>query len=273
MLDLVASRALRGPRGLRLLVPILDIANHAPEETGGGYFEVDMEEQEVRLRVGGRGAAEGEEVFLDYGGGKSSDDFLMFHGFVPDRCPSDSLVLDISSEQEAGGGGGSDNDDRLRPQLPGEVGDEAECTEKRRQLERTVASCEKNSRRVIVSWTSLAQRGHRLTLPPSGHPDPSVRRECEKLLSSFPSTLRQDSAALMMMMAAESMNSRCNEEGGEGRNDDNDDVCRRLSSRQKRARQREITALEYRVAKKALLLAAAGSSSPSIEGESAFEQC
>lgn len=95
MLDLVCSRTLKGRSGSRQLVPVMDIANHAPSETGGGHFQV-VENDAVYLIAGSRGVNAGEPVLMDYGG-RSVDDFLMHYGFVPDRCLSDCVLVPIEA--------------------------------------------------------------------------------------------------------------------------------------------------------------------------------
>ncbi|KAJ1459617.1 hypothetical protein M885DRAFT_510768 [Pelagophyceae sp. CCMP2097] len=94
-LDLACSRALRCGDTL-LLVPLLDMANHASEAEGGGFYECDGDH--VNLRVGARGAKAGEEVTLSYGD-RESDHFLLHHGFVP-AAPNrrDSATLDGGGE-------------------------------------------------------------------------------------------------------------------------------------------------------------------------------
>ena len=89
-LDLVCSRTLKGRDGSRQLVPLMDIANHAPAEAGGGHFVVDQ--GAVYLMAGNRGVSPGEAVTLDYGG-RSVQDFLLHYGFVPDRCFSDTISI------------------------------------------------------------------------------------------------------------------------------------------------------------------------------------
>mmetsp|Transcript_59533 Transcript_59533/g.176558 ORF Transcript_59533/g.176558 Transcript_59533/m.176558 type:complete len:370 (-) Transcript_59533:460-1569(-) len=91
-LDLVCSRTLKGTDGSRNLVPLIDNANHAPSEAGGGYFR--LEEGAISLVVGRKGADVGEPVTLDYGS-RPVDDFLMHYGFVPDRCMSDSVMVTL----------------------------------------------------------------------------------------------------------------------------------------------------------------------------------
>jgi len=96
-LDLVCSRTLKGRDGSRNLVPLIDNANHAPSEAGGGSFVVDSDS--ISLLVGNRGAKAGQAVTLDYGG-RRSEDYLLHYGFVPDRCPSDSIIVPLGGENE-----------------------------------------------------------------------------------------------------------------------------------------------------------------------------
>ena len=94
MIDLVCSRTLRGRDGSRQMVPLIDMANHAPTETGGGHFSVD-EIGNVALIVGSRGVEKGQPVTLDYGA-RRVEDFLLHYGFVPHRCSSDSVLVKSS---------------------------------------------------------------------------------------------------------------------------------------------------------------------------------
>lgn len=95
-LDLVCSRTLKGCDGSRQLVPLIDIANHAPSEAGGGRFVVDREA--VYLLAGCRGIQEGQAVTLDYGA-RTVDDFLLHYGFVPHRCVSDSVSVNVGDAE------------------------------------------------------------------------------------------------------------------------------------------------------------------------------
>jgi hypothetical protein len=78
------------------MVPLIDMANHAPSEAGGGYFSVD-DLGNVALVVGRRGVNEGEAVTMDYGA-RTVDDFLHHYGFVPNRCDSDSVQVNVDDE-------------------------------------------------------------------------------------------------------------------------------------------------------------------------------
>lgn len=99
-LDLVCSRTLKGGGGggggRRQLVPLIDLANHATREQGGGQFRV-LQDGTVQLLVGERAIPPGHAVTLDYGA-RNVDDFLLHYGFVPDRCYSDSVSLLIHRE-------------------------------------------------------------------------------------------------------------------------------------------------------------------------------
>ena len=96
MLDLVCSRTLRGRDGSRQLVPLIDMANHAPEEAGGGHFAID-EKGNVALIVGRKGIDEGQPVTMDYGA-RTVEEFLLHYGFVPDRCSSDIVHVERDGE-------------------------------------------------------------------------------------------------------------------------------------------------------------------------------
>ena len=78
-LDLVCSRTLRC--GDRLCaVPLLDMANHKARDEGGGTFRCRGEG--IVLEAGDRGAAAGDELFLDYGA-RPNEDWLLHYGFLP----------------------------------------------------------------------------------------------------------------------------------------------------------------------------------------------
>ena len=101
MLDLVCSRTLVRGRNQpsscqRMLVPLIDIANHVPLEAGGGEFKVDHEAVYLFAGIGGIDA--GQPVTLDYGP-RTVEDFLLHYGFVPDRCWSDSVNVDVDVDQ------------------------------------------------------------------------------------------------------------------------------------------------------------------------------
>lgn len=97
MLGLVCSRTLMGRDGSRQLVPLIDIANHSPQEAGGGHFKVDSEA--VYLLAGNRGVQEGQAITMDYGA-RATDHFLLHYGFVPNRCASDSATVKLRDKRE-----------------------------------------------------------------------------------------------------------------------------------------------------------------------------
>jgi hypothetical protein len=97
MLDLVCSRTLKGRDNSRQLVPLIDIANHAPSEAGGGEFKV-VDHDAVYLFAGLRGVDAGQAVTLDYGG-RTMEDFLLHYGFVPERCGSDTVSVGVGVDQ------------------------------------------------------------------------------------------------------------------------------------------------------------------------------
>jgi hypothetical protein len=97
MLGLVCSRTLMGRDGSRQLVPLIDIANHSPQEAGGGYFKVDSDA--VYLIAGNRGVQEGQAITMDYGA-RATDHFLLHYGFVPNRCASDSATVELDDTRK-----------------------------------------------------------------------------------------------------------------------------------------------------------------------------
>lgn len=92
-LDLTCSRTIRLGDSV-MLVPLLDMANHASEEEGGGYFE--RQEDSICLRVGERGVPKGQEVTMDYGS-RSNEDWLLHYGFLPCRNGVESVTLPDSN--------------------------------------------------------------------------------------------------------------------------------------------------------------------------------
>lgn len=80
----------------RVLVPLGDMINHAPE--GGGRnavwsFEDGVEgEGKAMVFRAAREIAAGEEVLADYGH-KSCDHLFLYYGFVPSCMPNDSVPL------------------------------------------------------------------------------------------------------------------------------------------------------------------------------------
>lgn len=90
-LDLVCSRTIRIGEEL-LLVPWLDLANHASCLQGGGYYACDGSTGNICLITGARPIRQGDEIRLDYGA-RPNFHFLLYYGFVPDRNPADSTLL------------------------------------------------------------------------------------------------------------------------------------------------------------------------------------
>ena len=88
-LDLVCSRTIRCGNDL-LLVPLLDMANHASQAEGGGYYKRDG--ADICLMVGERGVKLGEEVTLDYGQ-RQNKDWIIHYGFLPSRNTIESVTL------------------------------------------------------------------------------------------------------------------------------------------------------------------------------------
>lgn len=95
--ELACSRVVgaRGDNGRRseklLLVPVLDMANHAPSI--GGQLEFDQDTGDVSL-VTKTNLAEGDEILLDYGE-RPNDEFLLQYGFVPFHNPSDDVPVTL----------------------------------------------------------------------------------------------------------------------------------------------------------------------------------
>lgn len=90
-LDLVSSRTIRVGDQL-LLVPYLDMANHASADEGGGYYAYDDSRDEICLVTGNRKVCRGEEVLLDYGD-RANADWIIHYGFLPNRNTADKVLL------------------------------------------------------------------------------------------------------------------------------------------------------------------------------------
>ena len=91
-LDLVCSRTIRIGKKL-MLVPLLDMANHASRQQGGGFYKLDG--SNVCLVAGERGIRKGNEVTLDYGT-RTNEDWLIHYGFLPDRNLAETILLPSS---------------------------------------------------------------------------------------------------------------------------------------------------------------------------------
>ena len=97
-LDLVSSRTIRCGSKF-MLVPFLDMANHASRDEGGGFYKIidakgplGTRKKEIALKVGDRGINVGDEVLLDYGD-RNNDEWLLYYGFLPNRNSAESLIL------------------------------------------------------------------------------------------------------------------------------------------------------------------------------------
>lgn len=90
-IDLVSSRTIRCGSKF-MLVPFLDMANHASRNQGGGYFQLCDNNEMIELRIGDRGVRAGDEVCLDYGD-RTNEEWLIHYGFLPDRNSVESVSL------------------------------------------------------------------------------------------------------------------------------------------------------------------------------------
>lgn len=112
----------RGGIGVRMLVPLIDMLNHAgdtlpnstqdpPMSSSSGSNSQAVAADNVRwdivTKIGGdhimvltatRDCIAGEEMFLSYGE-RSNDDFFLYYGFVPQRNYHDNVVLFESIEE------------------------------------------------------------------------------------------------------------------------------------------------------------------------------
>ena len=94
-LDLVCSRTIRCGNDL-MLVPLLDMANHASQEENGGYYKRDG--CDICLMVGERGVKIGEEITLDYGQ-RQNKDWIIHYGFIPTRNNIEYVTLPKSGKR------------------------------------------------------------------------------------------------------------------------------------------------------------------------------
>ena len=98
-LDLVSSRTIRCGNFF-MLVPFLDMANHASQDQGGDYYVLEKSADgkgtdHIALKAGERGVTAGSEVCLDYGE-RSNEEWLIHYGFLPDRNTAESVLLPTS---------------------------------------------------------------------------------------------------------------------------------------------------------------------------------
>jgi hypothetical protein len=89
-LALICSRTLEAGSESRMLVPLLDNANHASKADGGGHFLLGS--GSIALFVGEQGAKKGEAVTLDYGA-RSAEEYAIHYGFVPEDCIGDTISI------------------------------------------------------------------------------------------------------------------------------------------------------------------------------------
>ncbi|CAG9467818.1 unnamed protein product [Pedinophyceae sp. YPF-701] len=103
------------PGGGPALLPWLDMANHAPAGADAPaqgpfaltprrgsipdnrYFEYDASSSAVLLRAPTRGLRGGDELTIDYGGGKTQLDMLLLYGFLP-RAGSEGAQAPLPSD-------------------------------------------------------------------------------------------------------------------------------------------------------------------------------
>lgn len=85
----------RSPRVLRVLVPYLDLANHAADGGNGEIHLIDPEKDDAWFSIRAtRPIPAGREICICYGTGvDSSVEFLMNYGFVPNHNKIDALLL------------------------------------------------------------------------------------------------------------------------------------------------------------------------------------
>ena len=94
--DCVAARTFgaRGEQDTLRLVPLISMAQHSC--TTGGQFAL---RGDAVCLLSGRALAAGDEVFLDYGA-RTSDEFALQYGFVPDRNKHDAATVPLDTGGE-----------------------------------------------------------------------------------------------------------------------------------------------------------------------------
>ncbi|RXG45723.1 hypothetical protein VDGE_00302 [Verticillium dahliae] len=90
------SRSLELPSAGVSMVPVLDLANHAPAPSA--YYEESARREgdvELLLRPGSTLAA-GDEVTISYGAGKSGAEMLFSYGFIDPARSTDTVALPLA---------------------------------------------------------------------------------------------------------------------------------------------------------------------------------
>ncbi|KAK4139859.1 uncharacterized protein C8A04DRAFT_40383 [Dichotomopilus funicola] len=91
---LYRSRCLELPRSGESMVPCIDMLNHAAEPSA--YYEENAQDEVVLLPRPGVAVAQGSEITISYGAGKSAAEMLFSYGFIDPSSITDSLVLPLA---------------------------------------------------------------------------------------------------------------------------------------------------------------------------------
>lgn len=91
---LYRSRCLELPRSGESMVPCIDMINHAAEPSA--YYEENSKDEVVLLPRPGAALAQGKEITISYGAGKSAAEMLFSYGFIDPSSTTDSLVLPLA---------------------------------------------------------------------------------------------------------------------------------------------------------------------------------
>ncbi|KAH6630900.1 hypothetical protein B0J18DRAFT_115642 [Chaetomium sp. MPI-SDFR-AT-0129] len=91
---LYRSRCLELPRSGESMVPCIDMINHAAEPSA--YYEENAQDEVVLLPRPGVAVAQGSEITISYGAGKSAAEMLFSYGFIDPSSTTDSLVLPLA---------------------------------------------------------------------------------------------------------------------------------------------------------------------------------
>ncbi|KAE8153869.1 SET domain-containing protein [Aspergillus avenaceus] len=90
------SRMVDLPRCGHAMVPCIDMANHAPEDTVKALYEEDTEGNAVLQLRPGRGLHKDEEVTISYGADKPASEMIFSYGFLEqERGSAKEILLDL----------------------------------------------------------------------------------------------------------------------------------------------------------------------------------
>lgn len=202
-----------GPRGTHLAVPGVDMCNHreanptavvrvvtSPDACQGTVAAAEVadvaprdaaeagEERYFQLRAGEEGVEEGEEVCISYGPWPN-DPFFLYFGFVPDGNPNDAATLFEDGDAAAACAGRLGLVDAAAAKArAGAARDAAAAVAAANgaRSERMVITREGIDGGVVAAAEALGLDGW----------EALVEGRCRELLREFPTTLKEDRAAL-----------------------------------------------------------------------------